>query len=86
MIMMFTKYELVNGGWSAWTSWYEASTCTKTCGSGLKSYLRWRHCTNPSPKNGGRACYGGSVGRSLKRCLLQTCPGNHFYENPSVFS
>ena len=72
---LWNMIKLVNGGWSAWTSWYETSTCSKTCGSGLKSYLRWRHCTNPFPKNGGRTCNGGSVVHSLKKCLLQTRPG-----------
>merc|ERR1712055_918587 len=36
----------VDGGWSEW------STCTKSCGHGMK----YRSCTNPKPANGGEDC------------------------------
>ncbi|CAH1390840.1 unnamed protein product [Nezara viridula] len=40
----------VDGRWSAWSPW---SACTADC-----KHHRRRSCTNPSPSNGGKFCYG----------------------------
>ncbi|XP_022098999.1 SCO-spondin-like, partial [Acanthaster planci] len=42
---------LCDGGWSGWTVW---SPCDRTCGWGTR--LRFRSCTNPFPRNGGKNC------------------------------
>ena len=51
----------VHGGFSAF------SACSKTCGGGT----RIRTCTNPEPRNGGRAC----VGESQQTCNTKACEG-----------
>ncbi|KAF5299313.1 hypothetical protein FQA39_LY02486 [Lamprigera yunnana] len=56
----------IDGGWSAWSRW---SRCSRTCGSGVKT--RERHCTNPSPAQGGRYCSGNH--KHHKICNTQTC-------------
>ncbi|XP_058973764.2 transmembrane protease serine 6 isoform X1 [Pocillopora verrucosa] len=56
----------VNGNWGAWRPW---STCTKTCGGGVKR--RTRTCSNPAPKNGGRACTGSSA--ESQACNTSPC-------------
>ncbi|KAK3095360.1 hypothetical protein FSP39_013702 [Pinctada imbricata] len=58
---------LVDGGWSSWGSW---GSCSKTCGSGVKS--RSRSCTNPIPVNGGDKCTSGSS-TSTTSCNTQGC-------------
>lgn len=47
---------VVNGNWEAWGGW---TTCSKTCGAGIKS--RSRTCSNPAPQNGGLPCAGLSA-------------------------
>ena len=42
---------LVNGGWSAWTSW---SLCDVPCGSGNRT--RSRKCDSPAPDMNGQQC------------------------------
>nr|XP_022299574.1 SCO-spondin-like isoform X2 [Crassostrea virginica] len=65
---------IVNGGWTSWTSWHAYTPCSRTCGSGSRSFIRWRYCTNPSPQNGGRTCNGASVARNHRSCFVKTCP------------
>ncbi|KAM5171006.1 A disintegrin and metalloproteinase with thrombospondin motifs 7 [Mantella aurantiaca] len=43
----------VDGSWGSWSSW---SSCTRTCGAGIQSAER--HCSNPTPRYGGRYCLG----------------------------
>ena len=69
----------VNGGWSSWYSWSSYGSCSKTCGYGTKKYKRWRYCNNPTPKNGGRGCYGSSTTFSYKSCLVRYCPIGMYY-------
>ncbi|CAG5129731.1 unnamed protein product, partial [Candidula unifasciata] len=46
----------IDGSWGKWTSW---TSCSVTCGTGKKS--RFRTCTDPAPKHGGRFCVGDPV-------------------------
>ncbi|XP_069842594.1 A disintegrin and metalloproteinase with thrombospondin motifs 7 isoform X2 [Dendropsophus ebraccatus] len=43
----------VDGAWGSWSSW---SSCTRSCGAGVQSAER--HCSNPSPRYGGKYCLG----------------------------
>ena len=60
---IMTSFALVpvHGGFSPF------SACSKTCGGGT----RIRTCTNPEPRNGGRAC----VGKSQESCNTKACEG-----------
>ncbi|XP_065653695.1 A disintegrin and metalloproteinase with thrombospondin motifs adt-1-like isoform X2 [Hydra vulgaris] len=46
----------VNGGWSNWSEW---SLCNYPCEGGVK--VRFRNCSNPTPKNNGLFCYGANT-------------------------
>ncbi|XP_033639593.1 uncharacterized protein LOC117300041 isoform X3 [Asterias rubens] len=63
-----------DGDWSGWTVW---SQCDKTCGWGTR--LRFRSCTNPAPRNGGRDCPddGSMESRSCSEmaCKVDGQPG-----------
>ena len=59
---------LVDGGWSAWSTW---SACTVSCGSGVK--LRSRTCSNPAPKYGGKKCPEEENDKS--KCTMKPCEG-----------
>ncbi|KAM3927197.1 A disintegrin and metalloproteinase with thrombospondin motifs 7 isoform 2-T2 [Leptodactylus fuscus] len=43
----------VDGVWGSWSSW---SSCTRSCGAGIQNAER--HCSNPSPRYGGKYCLG----------------------------
>ncbi|KAL4223254.1 scavenger receptor [Mactra antiquata] len=58
----------VNGHWASWHSW---STCSVSCGGGVKK--RTRTCTNPSPTSNGLACIGNS--EDMNVCNIFNCPG-----------
>ncbi|KFB46823.1 AGAP002268-PA-like protein [Anopheles sinensis] len=60
------KYCPVDGGWTEWSSW---TACSEPCGFGRS--LRWRSCTNPAPRHGGRACEGSES--EVKSCKQQEC-------------
>ncbi|XP_034983887.2 A disintegrin and metalloproteinase with thrombospondin motifs 20 isoform X1 [Zootoca vivipara] len=53
-----------------WGSWGPYSSCTRTCGGGIKSTTRL--CNRPEPKHGGQYC----VGRRMKfrSCNTDSCP------------
>ncbi|XP_022799542.1 SCO-spondin-like [Stylophora pistillata] len=57
----------VNGGWSKWSRW---TSCSQSCGSGSRQ--RFRSCTNPRPKHGGRPCIGPT--RVKMTCNKNQCP------------
>ncbi|XP_044164585.1 SCO-spondin-like isoform X4 [Acropora millepora] len=63
----FIKHCPVHGGWSSWGAW---GSCSKTCGTGNRN--RYRSCTAPTPKYGGRSCIGSSIQR--KSCFIKHCP------------
>ncbi|XP_068740870.1 A disintegrin and metalloproteinase with thrombospondin motifs adt-1-like isoform X2 [Montipora capricornis] len=68
----------VNGRWSKWATW---SKCSKTCGYG--SQTRFRNCSNPPPKYGGK-CTGPSSQR--KSCLAKKCPVNGRWSHWAAWS
>ncbi|XP_053319477.1 A disintegrin and metalloproteinase with thrombospondin motifs 20 [Spea bombifrons] len=53
-----------------WGSWGPYSSCSRTCGGGIKSSTR--ECNRPEPRNGGKYC----VGRRMKfrSCNTESCP------------
>lgn len=65
----FFSFTVVNGNWGAWGGW---TTCSKTCGAGIKS--RSRTCSNPAPQNGGLPCAGLSA--ESTSCNPSPCKGN----------
>ncbi|KAL4235872.1 Hemicentin-1 [Mactra antiquata] len=56
-----------DGGWTLWSVW---SSCSHTCGHGLKS--RTRSCSNPVPSSLGKPCTGNNVEYSM--CTQNKCP------------
>ncbi|XP_048253836.1 A disintegrin and metalloproteinase with thrombospondin motifs 16-like [Haliotis rufescens] len=56
----------VDGDWSTWSEW---TTCTRSCGGGIKH--RSRQCNNPLPQYGGKTC--GGEREMSKMCSLQAC-------------
>ncbi|XP_073476043.1 A disintegrin and metalloproteinase with thrombospondin motifs 20 [Aquarana catesbeiana] len=56
----------VDGGWGPWEPY---SSCSRTCGGGIKTSSR--SCNQPEPRNGGKYC----VGRRLKfrSCSTDSC-------------
>ena len=59
---------VVEGGWSSFGDW---SSCSATCGGGIKQ--RRRTCTNPPPSGGGKCCTGDNLG--VKLCKTKPCRG-----------
>lgn len=55
-----------NGGWTEWEQW---SSCTMTCGGGIR--LRSRTCTNPIPSTFGANCVGDSS--QISSCNNKSC-------------
>ncbi|NXD16895.1 ATS7 metalloproteinase, partial [Nothocercus nigrocapillus] len=61
--------DAVAGGWASWSSW---SSCSRSCGAGVQSAER--HCSNPTPKYGGRYCLGER--KRFRVCNVKPCPPN----------
>ena len=74
MSLLFRPFSIfvVNGGYSDWAPY---STCTKTCGGGVRT--RKRTCTNPPPANGGKDCSGLGPNSTTSECNNQECPGEY---------
>nr|QNH72425.1 toxin candidate TRINITY_DN36852_c0_g2_i2 [Pachycerianthus maua] len=56
----------VDGHWGKWSPW---SSCSLTCGNGVKT--RQRSCDNPEPANGGADCSGSATESSI--CTGPSC-------------
>ncbi|XP_061163025.1 A disintegrin and metalloproteinase with thrombospondin motifs adt-1-like [Saccostrea echinata] len=56
----------INGGFSSWNNW---SSCSKSCGLGLKA--RRRSCSNPAPQYNGRNCTGAF--EETLNCFILLC-------------
>ncbi|XP_075999771.1 A disintegrin and metalloproteinase with thrombospondin motifs 14 [Genypterus blacodes] len=55
----------------SWSSWSKYSSCSRTCGGGIRS--RSRQCNNPSPAYGGRDCPGSTF--DYQMCNTEECAG-----------
>ncbi|XP_072726343.1 A disintegrin and metalloproteinase with thrombospondin motifs 14 isoform X3 [Ciconia boyciana] len=55
----------------SWSSWSKFSSCSRTCGGGVRS--RSRSCDNPPPAYGGRHCPGATY--EYQVCNAEECPG-----------
>ena len=75
----FLRHCPVHGGLTEWT---EFSTCTKSCGMGLKN--RTRYCTNPQPQHGGKDCDEKQI--QFKICNPLPCSIDGGYTEWSQFS
>ena len=64
----YTLFIKVDGNWGSWSPW---SSCTKTCGDGLKT--RTRLCDSPAPAYGGDTCPGDDS--QSDECNNQPCKG-----------
>ena len=58
----------VDGRWSSWGSW---SSCSRTCGAGVKR--RDRDCDDPQPQIGGDDCSGSD--EQTNSCEERQCSG-----------
>ncbi|XP_068160698.1 SCO-spondin [Antennarius striatus] len=56
-----------DGSWGQWNHW---TTCSKSCGGGVRS--RRRQCDSPSPEGKGNYCEG--VGAEVTGCNTDHCP------------
>nr|XP_034325188.1 sushi, von Willebrand factor type A, EGF and pentraxin domain-containing protein 1-like [Crassostrea gigas] len=62
------QFQIVNGGWSPWTSFSE---CSASCGGGIKSRLRL--CNSPKPDPDGLPCDSTGANETVF-CNTDTCP------------
>ena len=61
------KWSQMDGGWGNWKSW---SSCSRSCGGGIRSSTR--ECDNPPPSHGGLYCTGDRV--RYQSCNTDKCP------------
>ena len=62
----------MDGGWGSWGLW---SSCSVTCGVGVKN--RTRLCNNPSPKYKGYECPGIKVDEENCFGDVEVCPSKY---------
>ncbi|XP_077441258.1 A disintegrin and metalloproteinase with thrombospondin motifs 10 [Vanacampus margaritifer] len=62
-----TRPEGVDGGWGLWSPWEE---CSRTCGGGVSSSMRY--CDSPRPTIGGKYCLGER--KRYRSCNIDDCP------------
>ncbi|XP_039272009.2 A disintegrin and metalloproteinase with thrombospondin motifs 7-like isoform X1 [Styela clava] len=65
-ISMSKEVKVIDGGWGTWSAW---SSCSRTCGIGVSSSIRY--CENPLPQNGGEYCVGER--KRYKTCSKWRC-------------
>jgi len=58
---------IVDGGWSAWSTWMSCVYAEKTSNSD-HCLCRTRSCNDPHPRNGGRQCRGRNIEVSNCTC------------------
>ena len=72
----------MHGSWADWLAW---SSCSTTCGNGIRT--RTRECINPEPKYGGDDCtVAGSTNSDSKVCTRIACQGKispHNHNDPN---
>ena len=58
-----------------YTNWSEWTSCSTTCGVGIK--MRNRTCTSPTPQFGGKSCeeQGLGLAKEAAHCYLRQCAG-----------
>ncbi|XP_055958261.1 SCO-spondin [Patella vulgata] len=64
----------INGGWSEYSKWLYTNDCSVSCGTGTRSQLRTRTCTNPTPQFGGEECEGNYNETLEEECTFDPCP------------
>ena len=62
-----TTRSTVEGGWGKWYPW---SSCSVSCGGGIRE--RTRFCNYPPPPKNGKDCAGS--GESSESCNEHPCP------------
>ena len=69
ILFCLCMFMTVHGKWGLWS---DLTSCTKSCGSGIKSSQRT--CDNPAPQKWGKFCEGDAR-IDNKTCNSQKCPG-----------
>lgn len=77
----FVKICPVDGNYSTWSAF---SSCSKTCGGGIKT--RTRKCDNPAPIGDGKDCLRLGLPVESVACNAEECPVHGGYTSWSTFS
>ena len=67
-------------GHGQWGPWNGFSSCSVTCGEGIRH--RERNCSNPPPTNGGLDCIGNYT--FAETCEIQACPGKTCLQSQTI--
>ena len=71
----------MDGNYTEWSEW---SVCDKTCGLGFMT--RWRACSKPSAKYGGRDCSLFGPDTERKACRIKDfCPSESKFQSKVAF-
>ncbi|XP_030045205.1 A disintegrin and metalloproteinase with thrombospondin motifs 14-like, partial [Microcaecilia unicolor] len=68
---IWKTFDQLYGHDGSWSTWSRFSSCSRTCGGGVRS--RSRQCSNPPPVYGGRECPGASY--EYQVCNSEECRG-----------